>query len=73
MTDTATKIRPVDLRRTAKAIASNYGDRGAIVISVGEDGVRIGTEGLTPSEQREALAVAVHYTFVFEPNGEEKG
>lgn len=68
---TETKLRPVDLRRMAGAVASNYGDRGAIVISVGEDGVRIGTQGLTPTEQREALAVAMHYTFVFEPQQRE--
>ena len=57
-------IHPIDLRRTAKSIASNYGDKGAVVVSVGKDGVRIGTEGLTPSELREALCVAIHYSFV---------
>lgn len=67
MTDA--KIRPVDLRRTARAVASNYGDKGAVVISVGKDGVRIGTEGLTPDELREALCLAINYSFEFEPPG----
>lgn len=66
MSDAHQKVRPVDLRRTAKAIASNYGDKGAVVISVGENGVRVGTEGLTPQELREALCVAINYSFVFE-------
>ncbi len=59
-------IHPVDLHRTARAIASNYGDKGAIVVSVGEEGVRIGTEGLTPKELREALCIAIHYSLQFE-------
>lgn len=63
------KIHPVDLRRTARAVASNYEDKGAIVISVGVEGVRIGTEGLTPNELREALCVAMHYSYEFENAG----
>jgi hypothetical protein len=59
-------VRPIDLRRTAKAIASNYGDKGGVVITVGDDGVRIGVENLTPDELREALCTAIHYSYVFE-------
>jgi hypothetical protein len=54
------------LRRQAKAIASSYEDKGAIVITVGDEGIRIGTEGLTPDELRNALCVAINYSFVFE-------
>ena len=59
------KIRPLALRRMAKAIASSYGDEGAIVISVGKEGVRIGVEDLTPKQIQDALCVAVHYNFCF--------
>ncbi len=59
-------ITPIDLRRTARAVAANYGDRGAVVITVSDEGVRIGTEGLTPDELRHALCVATHYSFLFE-------
>ena len=60
------QVRPLDLKRTANAVAQNYGDRGAIIVTVGAEGVRIGTDGLTPEELREALAVAIHYSFIFE-------
>jgi hypothetical protein len=66
MNDAPAKIRPLDLRRTARAIASNYGDKGGVVITVGEGGVRIGVENLTPQELRDALCVAINYSFVFE-------
>lgn len=59
-------IRPLDLRRQAKAIASSYGDAGAIVISVGEEDTRIGTEGLTPTQIQNALCLAIHYNFCFD-------
>ena len=62
-------ITPVDLRRTARAVARNYGDKGAVVISVNDEGVRIGTEDLTPDELRHALCVAINYTFEFEEPG----
>lgn len=60
-------IVPLGLRKTANAIAANYHDKGAIVISVSnENDVRIGTEGLTPEELRNALCVAINYSFEFE-------
>lgn len=68
MADTATNgnVRPLhSLRQVAAATARSYGDKGGIVISVGEDGVRVGMDGLTPTELREALCVAMHYSFVF--------
>jgi hypothetical protein len=63
-------MRPLSLRHTAAAVARNYGDKGAVVITLGEDGVRIGTENLTPSELREALCTAIHYSYVFETSDE---
>jgi len=59
------KIRPVNLRPMAGAIASAYNDDGAVVISVGKEGTRIGVEGLTPQHVREALCIAINYTFEF--------
>ncbi len=59
-------ITPMDLRRVARVVAANYGDKGAVVISVNDGGVRIGTEGLTPDELRHSLCVAINYTFAFE-------
>lgn len=55
------KIRPIDLRRTAAAIAANYGDRGAIVITSGDDGIRIGVHGLDGRETQEALCIAIYH------------
>lgn len=59
------KIRPMNLRRMAGGIASAYNDDGAIVISVGEDGTRIGVEGLSPERVRNALCVAINYSYEF--------
>lgn len=50
----------------ARSVAATHGDKGAMIISMGENGVRIGVDGLTPTELREALCVAINYTFVFE-------
>ncbi len=61
-------VHPIDLKRQARAIASSYDDKGAIIISVGDEGIRIGTEGLTPDELRQALCVAINYSFVFQEN-----
>lgn len=59
-------IPPVDLRRAARAIVANGGEKGAIVISVGKKGVRVGCEGLSPEELRRALCTAIHYSFAEE-------
>lgn len=50
----------------AGGIASAYDDDGAIVISVGKEGVRIGVEGLSPEQVREALCVAINYSYEHE-------
>ncbi len=59
-------IRPIDLRRMAAAIARSHGASGAIVITYGPEGIRVGAGNLTPEEMREALCVAVHYSFRLE-------
>lgn len=56
----------LSLRGLAKTIAAECKDKGAVVISYGEEGVRIGVENLTPEELREALCTAIHYSFDFE-------
>jgi hypothetical protein len=60
------KVRPIDLRRTITPVAANYGDKGAVVISVSDDGVRVGIERLAPDELRHALCVVINYFLVFE-------
>lgn len=62
----------MSLKRTAAAVARNYGDKGALVVTFGPEGVRIAAEGLTPNELREALCTAIHYSFVFEEDVEAK-
>jgi len=52
-------------REMARSIASSYGDHGAIVITVGDEGVRIGVDGLDQHQIQDALCVAIHYNFSF--------
>lgn len=59
-------VLPLPLRNMAGAIASNYGDKGAAVITLGSEGIRIGVENLTPHELREVLCAAINYSYVFE-------
>ena len=59
-------VHPVDLERMARSIAHAHGDKGAIVITVGEDGVRIGVHGLDAREIQDALCVGLFYNFVKE-------
>ena len=66
MAITSKTVRPLSLRHTAAAVARNYGDKGAVVISFGSEGTRIGVENLTSEELREALCTAIHYSYVFE-------
>ena len=54
-------IRPMDLRRTAAAIAANYGDDGAIVITSGKEGIRIGVHNLAASDLQDVLCVAIYH------------
>ena len=58
-------VRPLDLSLIARSIAANYGDKGAVVITLNSKGVRIGAEGLTPEELRQALRLGIDYSFEF--------
>lgn len=59
----ALTVVPQPLAKIAEVVASQYGDKGAIVISSGPGGIRIGCCGLTAEELREALCVAIHQTY----------
>ncbi len=50
----------------AAAIARSHGGEGTILITWGPKGIRIGVKNLTPEEMREALCLAVNYTFTVE-------
>jgi hypothetical protein len=52
------------LRQMARTVAFMHGDKGALILTLGKDGVRIGSEGLTPTELRELLCVAISYSFL---------
>ena len=56
----------LSLQGLAKTVAEETGDKGAVVISFSNEGVRVGAEGLTPEELGEALCTAIHYFYVFE-------
>jgi hypothetical protein len=56
-----TNVQPLDLRRMAASIASTYGDGGAIIITSGDNGIRIGVHGLNGREIQEALCVAIYH------------
>ena len=55
------EIKPLDLTRMAASISSSYGDKGAIIITSGNDGVRIGVHGLDGQEIQEALCIAIYH------------
>jgi hypothetical protein len=58
-TDSATGL--FTHREMARSIASSYSDKGAIVITVGKEVVRIGVEGLTQQQAQDALCAAINY------------
>ncbi len=60
------RIVPIaGLRHMAQSIASQYGDKGGIVLTYGEEGIRVGMAGLSPDEMERALCVAIHYNIKF--------
>ena len=62
------------LERMARSIASMFGDKGAIILTLGTDGVRVGVHGLNAREIQEALCVGIHYNFVMDTDAEsDKG
>ena len=54
-------ITPVDLKRIAASISRGYADKGAIVITSGKDGIRVGVHGLELHEAQDALCVAIYH------------
>ena len=58
------KLAAVNLERMARAIARGYGDKGAVVITVGESGYRVGVAGLTDRELQDALCVGIHHNLL---------
>jgi hypothetical protein len=58
--DSEPNVRPLDLTTMAASIATTYRDKGAIVITSGEDGIRVGVHGLDLREAQDALCVAIH-------------
>ena len=54
-------VRPLDLQRMAGSIAASYGDKGAIILTYGDDGIRVGVSGLTEREAQDALCVGIYH------------
>ena len=54
-------VRPMNLQRMAGSIAANYGDKGAIILTYGDDGIRVGVSGLTELEAQKALCVGIYH------------
>jgi len=59
-------VRPFDIQRMAASIARSHGGHGTIVITWGPKGICVGVKNLTPNEMRQALCVAVNYSFAVE-------
>jgi hypothetical protein len=59
-------VHAMPLRVTARAIAANTGKKGAIIITLGSDGIHVAADGLDPDEVREALCTAIHASFLFD-------
>lgn len=53
-------VRPLELTRMAESISRSYGDKGAIIITSGDEGVRVGVHGLDLDEAKDALCVAIY-------------
>ena len=54
-------VTPVDLKRIAASISRSYADKGALVVTSGEDGIRVGVHGLDLREVQDALCVAIYH------------
>ena len=59
-------LMEIKLQDLAWTVAAECRDKGAVVISYGLQGVRIGVENLTPEELRAALCTAIHDSFEIE-------
>lgn len=56
----ASPVRPMPLQTMAASIAAAYGDDGAIVITRGSEGIRIGVHNMNGPALQEALCVAIY-------------
>jgi hypothetical protein len=56
----------VKLHDLAWTVAAECRDKGAVVISCGLEGIRLGVENLTPEELRAALCTAIRDSFEIE-------
>lgn len=59
--DSTPTVRPLDLTRMAASITTSYGDKGAIVITSGDNGIRVGVHGLDLHEAEDALCTAIYH------------
>jgi hypothetical protein len=66
-----TNLPPVEwvpeagLQRVAEAMAG-HGDAGAVIISYGKDGIRLGMHGVSPADAEKALCTPSYYHILFE-------
>jgi len=54
----------VPLEDMARAIARQHGHKGAILITVSDDGYHVGVAGLDDREIQDALCVGIHHNLV---------
>jgi hypothetical protein len=52
-------VRPLNLTTLAASIRRSYGDDGAIIVTKGPDGYRVGVYNLSLDEAKDALCVAI--------------
>ena len=60
--DSESNVRPLALMTIAESVSRSYGDKGAIVITSGDDGIRLGIYGLDLNDAKDALCVAIYHT-----------
>ena len=58
--DPESNVRPLELTKMAESVSRNYGDKGAIIITSGDEGIRVGVHGLDLNEAKDALCVAIY-------------
>lgn len=53
-------ISALGLARMAASVAAAHRAKGAVIVTFGEEGFRIGDDGLTVDELQTALCLAIH-------------
>ena len=64
-------VHPINLRRMAKSIASSRGEKGAVIITFGDEGYSFGVEGMSPEEVEQAACILIHQNFLVSEDGIE--